>query len=228
MRSLALALALLVGCGSSAPPTASVAQQVDNPTRAADPTPAPTAGPDVRRYSYDVEDCHAPGDSDLAEATLAVADPAFVEIEGDWLAPVDCAFLSPGGEHEPGALFVDVDGDGHDDALALVYFQRVAQHDTYDETLEDAAVAVVRTQAGATPLVVSFVTTERAPRQGLGVAIEAIEGARFERGLVVVVGRGNCSDCGCEDLEMDYDCRTSPCVYVGHRVATAIEDCESP
>jgi len=76
----------------------------------------PLAG--VRAYPFAAEDCFTPETSALAAATLAEG-PWFVgDTRRTWTGPASCAFVSP--RDLAGALFVDVDGDGHEDALAQV------------------------------------------------------------------------------------------------------------
>jgi hypothetical protein len=216
MRSPAcwLALVLLMACdGSSSRPRPSV------PSSSTATRDELTAG--IHALDLGAEDCST--ESSLSNALVASGPDFAHEIDPDWDARARCDLTDPTRPGSP-AAFADVDGDGSEEAIALVHYER-----RYGERgTEWTGDAIVVLRARGDDVMALLSVSDGGTIAGTDDSFEALSGAEARGRHVIVSGANNFHDCGSDSLEMTFDCATGTCVYHSVRYTTRAPACDSP
>lgn len=209
LRLVVFALAcLLAACGAA--------------SRSASSSGSSEGALEVRALGYETERCHRAESTPLWEALAAAAPDFFLD---DSAPTRDCAFFvpDPGLFPEiPGAMFVDLDGDGREEAITEVR----SEHGVEGDLHRTRSLVILRSVAGRPT--VEVLASEAHPREESDITLEGFGGVRFEDGVLVLAGSVGCYECGCDLVELQYDCRGASCVYLRHRVVSTPEPCGDP
>ncbi len=234
-QRILFALLLISGCGGASPPAPTHAalpvSGVLNPTEPAapaaasvDPAPPAAAISGLHALALDTEDCSSPS-SPVAHALLGSSAVSFLDTDDastHWVGAIECALYVDDTATTRGVEWIDVNGDGVDEALANVWMQR---SESGGSGARVASLVVLR--ASGNQVEADVLVQQDSPLTP-EVGFENVSSIRVDGGVLYLTGLNNCYDCGCDQVEAEFSCASGPCRLAAARVVEAVEDCESP